>query len=272
MQQPVPAIIDVHTHVFPQNVMDKIWRYFDAHHWPIHYRLPEEERTAILEERVLAYTTLCYAHKPDMAAWLNDYVIRFVTHRPKAIAMGTFHPDDADVADYVRAALERGIRGFKVHLEVQRFDPADPRLVPVYRLIAEAGAPILIHTAGAPLEGPWTGPKHFERFLKMAPLLKVIVAHTGGHEPTAYLRMAADYDLYFDTAMSGVDYPHFGPLADEVLSFVQQHPERILFGSDFPNIPYPWEHQVDVVRSWGLGEKGERLVFAENARRLFKIE
>ncbi len=264
-------IIDVHAHVFPQNVMDKIWGYFDRHHWPIHYRMSEDERTVVLENRVERYTTLCYAHKPGMARWLNDYVTAHVENHPKAIATGTFHPDDDDMVDYVEAAIKAGFRGFKLHAEVQRFDPADPRLQPVYERMTEAGSVLTFHIAGEPVEGPWTGPEHFARTLRMAPKLPIIVAHIGGNKHERYWQYAGDYPLYFDTAMVGVDFPAFEPLSEERQAHIRANADRFLFGSDFPNIPYQWQHQVDVVKSWNLGEEGERLVFAENARRLYRL-
>jgi predicted TIM-barrel fold metal-dependent hydrolase len=264
-------IIDVHHHVFPQNVFDKIWAYFDKHHWPIVFRQGEAERAALIEKNTEYHTTLCYAHRVGMAAWLNNYVLDYAAAHPKAIPTGTFHPDDPDVLQYVEEGLKRGLKGFKMHLEVQRFNPADPRLEKVYALLTEAGVPNLVHTAGAPLEGPWTGPQHFANMLAMAPRMNVIVAHMGGVNHFEYFRYAGDYPLYFDTAMVGVDYPGFGFLDAEICAHIAKHSDRFLFGSDFPSIPYPWQHQVDVVKSWGLGEAGERKVFFENAARLYRV-
>jgi predicted TIM-barrel fold metal-dependent hydrolase len=44
---------------------------------------------------------------------------------------------------------------------------------------------------------------------------------------------------------------------------------RVYFGSDFPNIPYPYEHQLDVIRRWDLGDDWMRAVLWDNAARLF---
>ena len=264
-------IIDVHAHVFPQNVFDKVWAYFDNHHWPIYYRTGEAERTAALETHTERYTTLCYAHKPGMAAWLNDYALAYAAAHPKAIAMGTFHPDDADAADYVTAGIKRGFRGFKMHLEVQKFNPADARLQRIYDIAAEAGSVLVVHTAGRPRPGPWTGPEHFERMLKMAPRVPMVVAHLGSEDFPLYLTYAQDFPLSFDTAMVGVDWANFGKLDETLQSLVRKHADRIVFGSDFPNIPYPWEHQVETVRSWGLTTEQEDAVFYGNAASLFRL-
>ena len=53
----LPGLIDVHTHFMPQNVLDKVWAYFDAidtpaGEWTITYRTDEAERVAWQELRV----------------------------------------------------------------------------------------------------------------------------------------------------------------------------------------------------------------------------
>jgi uncharacterized protein len=46
---------------------------------------------------------------------------------------------------------------------------------------------------------------------------------------------------------------------------------RILFGSDFPNIPYPYLDAVDAVLGLGLGPEWSRAVLHGNAARLFDL-
>lgn len=266
------AIIDCHAHVFPQNVFEKIWAYFDVHHWPIRYREEEARRAAFLDAHTTAYTTLCYAHKAGMAAWLNEYVLAYAKEHPKAIPTGTFHPDDADVLQYVEAGIKRGFRGFKMHLEVQKFDPSDKRLQKVYDALTEAGMVVTVHTSGHPLPGPWTGIEPFKRFLAMAPKMKMVVAHMAGPEFREYLQFIDDYPIYYDTAMVGVDAPPFGAIPESMQALVRKHADRIVFGSDFPSIPYEWSKQVDAVRSWGLSESQERAVLFENASGLFQVK
>ncbi|HOX29153.1 MAG TPA: amidohydrolase family protein, partial [bacterium] len=48
--------------------------------------------------------------------------------------------------------------------------------------------------------------------------------------------------------------------------------ERILFGSDFPNIPYDYSEAVDSILRLGLGDEFNRLVFRDNALRVFGLE
>src|SRR5207302_1282320 len=76
----LPGLVDIHTHFMPPNVLAKVWAFFEGGHagagraWPIAYRLPEEERVALLRAfGVHRFSALLYPHKPDMAAWLNSW-------------------------------------------------------------------------------------------------------------------------------------------------------------------------------------------------------
>jgi len=76
----LPGLVDIHTHFMPPHVLAKVWAYFDGGRagvggaWPIAYRLPEEERVALLRAfGVRRFSALLYPHKPGMAAWLNSW-------------------------------------------------------------------------------------------------------------------------------------------------------------------------------------------------------
>ncbi|HSV38158.1 MAG TPA: amidohydrolase family protein [Nocardioidaceae bacterium] len=43
------------------------------------------------------------------------------------------------------------------------------------------------------------------------------------------------------------------------------HGDRVLLGTDFPNIPYPYAHQREVIEGLGLGDDWLRAVCWENA-------
>ena len=44
----LPGLIDVHTHFMPENVLAKVWAFFEngTPPWPIHYRRSQDERLA----------------------------------------------------------------------------------------------------------------------------------------------------------------------------------------------------------------------------------
>src|SRR6185436_17405325 len=156
----LPGVADIHVHFMPDQVLRKVWAYFDAApggRWEVRYRLDETERLRILRELgVVAHTALLYPHKPGMAAWLNDWGVDFGRRVEGCVPTGTFFPEP-EAAGYVRAALDRGIQLFKAHLQVGGYDPTDPLLDPVWGLLAETGTPVVCHCGRGPVPGGHTG-------------------------------------------------------------------------------------------------------------------
>ena len=156
------------------------------------------------------------------------------------------HPGDPDVVDVAREALDRyGFKGFKFHINVQRFHPDDPRILPVYELLLARGAVLLIHVGSAPWPNEYDGFPRFERVMTMFPELKVIVAHMGQFETRRHLElMGRCPNMYLDTTAAMAPQSaiyreaHGASAADVTDADLVRWQDRILFGSDFPNTPH----------------------------------
>lgn len=275
----LPGLIDVHTHFMPERVLDKVWAYFDAagplvgRRWPIAYRHQEDERLAVLRGfGVRAFTSMVYPHKPGMAAWLNAWAAEFAARTPDCLSTGTFFPEEG-AADYVRAAVEGGARVFKSHVQVGGYDPDDARLEPVWGLLAEAGIPVVIHCGSGPVPGAFTGPGPVARVLARHPRLRLVVAHMGMPDYTAFLDLADRHPgVLLDTTMAFTDFSEeSSPLPKEEYGRLADLGDRILWGSDFPNIPYPYAHGLESLERLGLGDDWLRAVCHDNAAILFGI-
>ena len=100
------GLVDTHVHWFPDNVQRKIWAYLDRRYWGICYGGSPPERLEWLRRNgVRAFTTLNYAHRPGMAAWLNEWTAEFAADVPEAIPCGTFYPESG-VSAYVQRSIE----------------------------------------------------------------------------------------------------------------------------------------------------------------------
>ena len=273
----IPGVVDAHCHFMPEEVLRKVWRWFDEgapYPWPIHYRADEDARRAALAElRVARYTSLNYAHKPGMAAWLNDWTLELVGRDPKVIGTGTFFPEPEAPAYLDRLLADGRIRGFKLHLQVGGFHPDDPRLHPCYARIEEAGLPVVIHCGSAPVAGPHTVTKEMDAMLARFPRLPVIVAHMGAYEYEHYLHLAEDRPTVFlDTTMIFVPFLPGPPFPEALLPRLEALGDKVLFGSDFPNIPYPYPAAVRGLADLGFGDRWLRGVLHDNARRVFGVD
>ncbi len=276
----LPGIVDVHTHFMPKRVMDKVWQYFDAagplvgRVWPIAYRTDEADRLETLRGfGVRAFTSLVYAHKPQMAAWLNQWATQFASTTPDCLPTATFYPEPG-AEEYVTAAIDNGTRVFKAHVQVGGYDPTDPLLDGVWGVIEEAQVPVVIHCGSGPQPGAHTGPEPIRAVLARHPRLPLVVAHMGMPEYGDFLDICEKYpEVRLDTTMA------FTPFVEEMAPFptvdrprIAELGDRILFGSDFPNIPYGYLKAMQVLTALdGIDDDWLRGVFHDNAARLFGL-
>jgi predicted TIM-barrel fold metal-dependent hydrolase len=277
----VPGLVDLHVHFLPEPVMRKLWAYFDnagEHYgveWPIRYRFDEDERLRILRGfGVVAFAPLVYPHKPGMAEWLNDWVRDFAARAPDAVPTATLYPEPG-VERYLAEALDKGARCVKAHVQVGAYDPRAPELDAAWGVLAEAGVPLVIHCGHGPLRGEYTGVDVFEEVLRRHPRLTAVLAHAGMPEYEAAFDLVNRYpNVYLDTTMVGVG---FGPpLPARFFERLADHADRVVLGTDYPNIPYDYAHQISAIAGWAeaneqLGDGFLRSVLHDTPARLLVL-
>jgi uncharacterized protein len=273
----LPGLIDVHTHFMPDAVLRKVWAHFDRRRnpdgtpaWPIRYQHAEPARLAMLRTMaVRRFTSLAYAHKPGMAAWLNRWCAGFAARNADCAHSATFFPEDG-VDRYVAEAVEAGARVFKIHLQVGAFDPRDCRLEPVWARLDRLAVPVVIHAGSGPEPGAFTGPQPTANLLRRHTGLVLVIAHAGAPEYEEFLDLALRHEhVMLDTTMAFTDF--FDALAPRPPGYderVAAHPERFVLGTDFPNIPYAYAHQLGALVRLGVDHAWLRAVCWDNGRRL----
>lgn len=277
----IPGIVDVHTHFMPEPVMQKVWAVFDQAQsvygvpWPIEYRDSADIRLDTLRSfGVKAFTSMIYAHKAGMAAWLNQWSADFAAATPDCIQTATFYPEPG-VESYLQGALDAGARCFKLHVQVGAFDPREPLLDPAWGLLADSATPIVVHCGSGPVPGDFTGPEPIRAVLAAHPRLQLIVAHMGVPEYGDFLDLAERYDgVRLDTTMAFTAFMNrLAPFPDVLRDRLIEAGLRgdVLFGSDFPNIPYPYSEAVDSLAELGLGDAWMREVLWGAGARLFGV-
>lgn len=273
--------IDVHTHLHPGWLAAAIRRWFAGRPgWEFRYGTePEWVARFLAEQDVERFVFFSYAHKPGLARELNAWLHETAGRLPAGLPLGTLHPGDPDVVEVAEEALDRyGFKGFKFHINVQRFHPDDRRLWPVYERLLARGAVLLIHVGSAPWPNEYDGFPRFERVMSAFPELRVIVAHMGQFETRRHLElMERCPNMYLDTtaamtARSPIyrDRPGTGP-ADVTDADLVRWQDRILFGSDFPNTPHAYDEERRPIWERPVPAEVHRKIFHDNARRLFEL-
>jgi predicted TIM-barrel fold metal-dependent hydrolase len=267
----------VHVHFLPDNIQRRVWEQFDragptiGREWPIRYRQSVEDRVALLHDLgVRRFSALPYAHKPGVATYLNDWARTFAAGVPENLWSATFFPEP-EAAAYVGALVDEGVEVFKVHVQVGAFHLDDPLLDGVWEVLEASGTPIVVHAGSGPVPNAFTGPEPLARVLARWPRLAVVVAHLGAPEYDEFVSLAERFErVHLDTTMVFTDF--FGEMSafpSSLLPRLVDLREKVLLGSDFPTIPYPYLHQLEALARLDLGDEWLRAVCWDNGVRLF---
>ena len=267
----ISRVWDTHVHVFPDAVFSAVRNWFDVHAWRIRYRMTSKELIAfLLDHGIGRVTALQYAHKPGMADYLNSYMADLCETFPgQVMGLATFFPGEEGAVDILNRAFDQGLCGVKLHTHVQCFDMNSTDLDPVYGLCQDRGRPMVIHAGREPKSDHYACDPYeickaskVEKILKTYPGLKFCVPHLGFDEIKTYRRLIEEYDtLWLDTAMVVTDYfPDGNPD-----NFGEYRLDRIMYGSDYPNIPYAWDRELVWLSQAGLSEKALDHVLYANA-------
>jgi predicted TIM-barrel fold metal-dependent hydrolase len=245
----LPEVIDGHVHLFPDPVFAAVWRWFEAHAWKIRYQLKAPDALHFLLDKGLTHVTaLHYAHKPGMARALNAYIAALCAAEPRLIGLATVLPGEPEAALILEEAFAAGLQGVKLHCHVQCFAPDAPELREVYEACVRHGKPLVMHAGREPAVSQYRCDPHqlcaverIERVLLDHPRLKLCVPHLGADEFDGYERLLERHDrLWLDTTMVAAD---FFP-APTPVRLIRARPGRVLYGTDFPILPYAWDREL----------------------------
>jgi hypothetical protein len=109
--------------------------------------------------------------------------------------------------------------------------------------------------------------------LRRFPRLTLVIAHLGMSEYDAFADLVEQYpNAHLDTTMAGTDFVNtFAPLPADYVRRLADLGDRVVLGADFPNIPYPYVHQLQALDRLDLGDEWLRAVLWDNGARLMGL-
>ena len=272
----LPSVVDAHVHLFPDHLFSSVWKWFDNFGWPIRYRLTSEEIINFLLSRGVDHiVALHYAHKPGLARELNAYMADICRSHSQITAMATVYPGEKDAAAILEQAFQDGLGGVKLHSHVQCFEVNSEAMDEIYEVCSARRKPLIMHVGREPKSHAYRCDPYelcradkLERVLKEYPQLSVCVPHLGADEFDAYQRMLDKYDnLWLDTTMTLAQYlpmDYFPKLAE-------MRVDRIIFGTDFPNLPYAWDREIKQLVQQNLPQNALAKILGQNALEFYNI-
>lgn len=274
------GFIDSHVHFFPEEIFRAIWEWFDVYAWKVIYQLPTDRLVTILKKsgagRFVCYN---YTHRPGMSRFLNEWTAEFSERHPEVIPFAAIHPEDEEPVAELKRCFSKGFKGVKVHCHVTSVPPDDKRMFPVYEAVVESNKVMVIHGSTGPNLGGYaqrtiaiSGTQRLERMLQRFPEMKCIVPHFGVEDYEGLFALMDEYEnLYTDNAMVLSNFFPDKLDMDFLVEHITKHQDRVLYGSDFPNIPYKVETEIEIIEGVSLPREVKDKLFVGNAVRLFGL-
>jgi predicted TIM-barrel fold metal-dependent hydrolase len=176
-----------------------------------------------------------------------------------------------------RELIDRGVRGFKFHPNIQAFSPDDRTFYPLYEVIADAGLIALFHSgttgigAGMPGGGgvklKYSNPMLVDDVAADFPELDIILAHPSFPWQEEALAIATHKpNVYID--LSGWSPKYFPEILVQYIN--TRLKDKMLFGSDYPLItPDRWLADFEKLP---IRDEVRPLVLKGNAARLLGLD
>jgi hypothetical protein len=276
LPESLSAVVDAHVHLFPDHLFASIWRWFDTYGWPIRYRLKSTEIIEFLSSHgIRRIVGLHYAHRPGVARELNIFMSELCRRYPQLTGMATVYPGEKDTHQILAEAFDAGLAGVKLHCHVQCFDMLAECMHEIYRICQTSDKPLIMHVGREPKSPAYPcdpyelcSAERLEQVLSDYPDLRICVPHLGADEFDSYQRLIAQYEnLWLDTTMTLADYLPFRHVPD----LKTMRADRLMYGSDFPNLPYAWDREIQRILRLNLNSDRLLKLFGQNAIDFYRI-
>lgn len=287
-------IIDMHTHMFPKDVIHNWNKYAERDYY---FKLLTDPKNSSIQQYATAEEAIQLADRAGvekivMQGWYwndhelckyhNDYMYEIINMYPDRFeAYISINPTFGELAiNEVERNYNRGFVGVgELGPGANNFELTDTRFLTLMEVATHYNLPVNIHCS-EPVGRDYPGKDKtpiggIYKLAKMFPDLILILAHLGGGLPFYELIpeiKEAFKNVYYDLAANPLVYEtrSIKSVADIVGA------EKILFGSDFPLLIYPRECRekefqlfiTDIRQNAGLNEEEWTKIMYDNGEKL----
>ncbi len=262
-------LVDFHCHIYPEKIAEKAVEGTDTF-----YGLHSECKgtAADLLERgvkdgVDHFLVQSVATTPKQVASINEFIAAEVEKsNGRFTGYGTLHPDSADINADFEHLKSLGLKGVKLHPDIQRFKIDDYRCLKIYELCERDKLPILMHTGDRRFD--FSNPNRMLPIMEIYTDLTVIGAHLGGWSvwDEAAEKMSNLPNFYVDSSSCFRFMSH--KKAKELIR--KWGAEKVLFGTDYPMRSAGSE--LKAIFELGLDESEYQCILNMNARKILNLE
>ncbi|MBQ7968387.1 MAG: amidohydrolase [Clostridia bacterium] len=262
-------VIDAHCHIYPEKIAaravqgtDNFYKAYNDHSYgtgTINNLLEVGDGAGIDH-----YIVQSVATTPHQVGRINEFIAESVANgNGRFTGLGTLHPDSPDILSDFNHLLSLGLKGVKLHPDIQQFKIDDYRCLRIYELCEQEGLPILMHTGDHRYD--FSNPNRLFPVMDIYTGLTVVGAHFGGWSiwEEAADKLAQLPNLYVDCSSSL--YYVSSESAKKIIHTYGV--DKVLFGTDYPM----WDPKLELERFFNIGltEEENKKIFSENAKKIF---
>ena len=258
-------VIDSHTHIFPEHVVDRAMEALGARYGarPVGRPTPDGLLRHMDECGVDRAVVLAVATRPDQVESITSWFTGLLAEG-RFIPFPSLHPHSTDLEGDVRRVVEAGLRGVKLQPHFQGFSLSDPQFLRMLELIGDRLV-VLMHGGQeiVNIDDVQPTPARLIALHERFPAVRFVCAHLG----------AFRYWDEVEQCMVGrsvtLDASYvFGICPDErIARIIRAHgADRVVWGSDFP-----WQTQAEGlagIARLGLSENETRQILGGSLRGL----
>lgn len=261
-------IIDAHCHIYPDKIAQKasnstgdFYNLKMTYDGTISTLLDMGEKAGINHFVVQSVATT-----PKQVSSINNFIADAVSNsNGKFTGLGTLHPDSEDIETDVNEITKLGLKGVKLHPDIQQFKIDDYRMLKIYEL-CEGRLPILMHTGDSRYD--YSNPNRMVPIMDIYKKLTVIGAHFGGwsvwEEATKKL---SNYENFYVDCSSSFYAITFEKARELIMAYGT---DKVLFGTDYPM----WSPEIELQRFMqiDLTQQQRDDILYNNTAKLFNIK
>lgn len=257
--------MDAHCHVYPAAIASRAVagtdRFYDLH--SVYDGTVEDLLAKGTAAGVDHFVVQSVATSPKQVRSINEFIATTVAGDSRLTGLGTLHPDSPDLTADFRHIQELGLKGVKLHPDIQQFKIDDYRCLKIYELCEQAGMPILLHTGDSRYD--YSNPNRLLPVMQIYTGLTVVGAHLAGWSvwEQACDKLGSLPNLYMDCSSCFAFMPR--ERAAEIIRYFGT--DRVLFGTDYPM--WPIGEELDILLSLGFTEGEYRRMLWDNAHDVF---
>ena len=265
-------IIDSHCHIYPEKISWKAVKAVDRFYDGLprgceHDGTSESLKAAGEAAGITHFVVQSVATKPEQVASINLFIADAVRKAGGAFTgLGTMHPDSGRIHEELDQLISLGLKGVKLHPDIQQFQADSRKAFTIYELCEEKGLPVLLHTGDYRYD--YSNPNRVVPILKAFPRLTLIGAHFGGWSVwDEAARVLPDFpNLLVDTSSS-----FYWLKKDRAVEIIRAYgAERCMFGTDYPM----WGPEEDLayLDSLALTEEEREWIYWRTCAQLYHLE